>query len=92
MADVSVFRQRYVAWAELEQQRVAREAMIEPALQTWRAEEAIPARSMSPFLAYHTHCRREVCSLAEREGERLGVRLGVIESARLAVLFCRAGL
>jgi hypothetical protein len=92
MEDVTGYRPRYVTWQELEQQRAASEAIIELALQSLRAEQATPARSLSPFLRYHAHCPREVCPLAEREGERLGVRLGVIESARLAVLFCRAGL
>jgi hypothetical protein len=55
------------------------------ALDSLAAEQAMPARSLSPFLAYHTHCPREVCPLAEREGEQLGARLDVILRARQAV-------
>lgn len=91
MAHVSEYRQRYVTWRELEQQRVARADLLELALETPEAEQATPARYLSPFLAYHTHCPRELCALAEREGERLGLRLGVILTARLAVQDLRPG-
>jgi hypothetical protein len=91
MAHVSEYRQRYVTWRELAQQRTAREDMERMALDSLEAEQAMPRAYLSPLLAYHTHCPREVCPLAEREGERLGDRLGVILTARLAVQDLRAG-
>jgi hypothetical protein len=89
---VKGYRYRYVTWQEVADQRLARERLLELALDSLSADEATSARCMSAFLRYHTHCSREVCALAEREGEQLGARMGVIRTAHLAVQDYRAAL